>query len=82
MADFEKKDVETGVIDSDSGAPSGLAQMSEEEIAKLDRKLVLKLDLILVPIVAMFYLLAFLDRANIGNARVVCSILGYDFMLC
>ena len=71
MADSEKKDVETGVIDSDSGTQSELAQMSGKEIEKLDRKLVLKLDLILVPIVAMFYLLAFLDRANIGNARVV-----------
>lgn len=38
--------------------------------AKLDRKMLLKLDLILVPMMCALYLLAFLDRANIGNARV------------
>jgi hypothetical protein len=36
----------------------------------LERKTVLKLDLLLVPMMCMIYLLAFLDRANIGNARV------------
>lgn len=46
--------------------------MSEEAWADLDRKTLLRLDLLLVPIVAMLYLLSFLDRANIGNARVVC----------
>lgn len=46
--------------------------MSDEAWADLDRKTVLRLDLLLVPLVAMLYLLSFLDRANIGNARVVC----------
>jgi len=45
--------------------------LAEEELAAFDRKMLLKLDLVLVPIMAMLYLLAFLDRANIGNARVV-----------
>lgn len=36
----------------------------------LDRSTVWRLDLVLVPIVMMLYLLAWLDRANIGNARV------------
>ncbi|KAK0188283.1 major facilitator superfamily domain-containing protein [Armillaria mellea] len=30
----------------------------------------LKLDLFLLPVIAMFYLLSFLDRTNIGNARI------------
>jgi len=29
-----------------------------------------KIDLIVIPLVGMFYLLSFLDRSNIGNARV------------
>lgn len=37
---------------------------------RLERRTVMKLDLLLVPIVCGLYLLAFLDRANIGNARV------------
>lgn len=47
---------------------------SEEEWAPSDRKLNLKLDLLILPLVTIVYLLAFLDRANIGNARVVCTI--------
>ncbi|KAK6380831.1 hypothetical protein LTS17_005032 [Exophiala oligosperma] len=43
---------------------------SEEEWAPSDRKLNLKLDLLILPLVTIVYLLAFLDRANIGNARV------------
>ena len=37
----------------------------------LDKKILLKLDLIVLPVIAMLYLLVFIDRANIGNARVV-----------
>ncbi|KAF9494659.1 MFS general substrate transporter [Pleurotus eryngii] len=36
----------------------------------LEKRIWRKLDLYVVPIVAMFYLLAFLDRTSIGNARV------------
>ena len=37
---------------------------------KMERKAVLKLDLLLVSLMCSLYLLAFLDRANIGNARI------------
>jgi hypothetical protein len=37
---------------------------------KMERKAVLKLDLLLVSLMSSLYLLAFLDRANIGNARI------------
>ncbi|KAF9480332.1 MFS general substrate transporter [Pholiota conissans] len=40
-------------------------QDTEEE-----RKAVRKMDYTLLPVMAMFYLLSFLDRSNIGNARV------------
>ncbi|OTA32004.1 hypothetical protein BTJ68_07361 [Hortaea werneckii EXF-2000] len=35
-----------------------------------ERKLVRKLDLCIVPVVMLLYLLSFLDRVNIGNARL------------
>lgn len=35
-----------------------------------ERRTILKLDLLLVTTMAILYLLAFLDRSNIGNARV------------
>lgn len=36
----------------------------------LERRTVMKLDLLLPPLMIGFYLLAFLDRSNIGNARI------------
>lgn len=44
---------------------------SQAELARLDRRVVLKLDLLVLPLVCTIYLLGYLDRANIGNARVV-----------
>ena len=44
-----------------------------EEERKLDRGTVRRLDLILLPMTLIMYLLAWLDRANVGNARVVCA---------
>ncbi|KAH9880271.1 hypothetical protein IAQ61_000560 [Plenodomus lingam] len=43
---------------------------TDEERAKLDKALVWKMDLWLIPWLSLLYLLSFLDRTNIGNARV------------
>ncbi|QRV74824.1 major facilitator superfamily transporter [Ceratobasidium sp. AG-Ba] len=40
------------------------------EFLALQRRAIWKIDLIVIPLLTMFYLLSFLDRANIGNARV------------
>lgn len=37
---------------------------------QLERRALWKLDLTIIPIVAMFYFLSFLDRSNLGNARI------------
>lgn len=41
-----------------------------EQHAKLESQTVFRLDILLVPMMCAIYLLAFLDRANIGNARI------------
>ncbi|XMA14390.1 hypothetical protein WAI453_007181 [Rhynchosporium graminicola] len=46
------------------------AHLSEEEKRVVDRKLLWKLDLTLIPWLCILYLLAFLDRTNIGNAKI------------
>lgn len=62
-----------------AGDPEAKKDVIEEEATmdertlKLDRQTVLRLDLILMPMTLMLYLLAWLDRANVGNARVVGS---------
>jgi hypothetical protein len=44
-------------------------QLDEAEKA-LEKKTLFKLDILLVPLMCAIYLISFLDRANIGNARV------------
>ncbi|SPO32614.1 related to TNA1 - high affinity nicotinic acid plasma membrane permease [Ustilago trichophora] len=38
--------------------------------AQREKKLVRKIDLYIVPTVALLYLMCFIDRANVGNARI------------
>ena len=47
-----------------------MAESGFKRDAHLDRKVVLKLDLLLLPVMCTIFVLLFLDRANIGNARV------------
>ncbi|CRG91219.1 putative transporter C1002,16c [Talaromyces islandicus] len=44
--------------------------LSDEERAAIDRKLLWKLDLRLIPWLSLLYLAAFLDRTNVGNAKI------------
>lgn len=46
------------------------AHLSAEERARIDKALVRKLDWQLIPWLTLLYLSAFLDRTNIGNAKV------------
>ncbi|OAL53206.1 MFS nicotinic acid transporter-like protein Tna1 [Pyrenochaeta sp. DS3sAY3a] len=50
--------------------PDPDAGLSAEERALHDRKLVRKLDWQLIPWLSFLYLISFLDRTNIGNAKV------------
>ncbi|KAH7161811.1 major facilitator superfamily transporter [Dactylonectria macrodidyma] len=43
---------------------------SDEERAAIDKKLMRKVDWMLIPWLSLLYLLSFLDRTNIGNARL------------
>ncbi|KAL8758229.1 MAG: hypothetical protein Q9199_001639 [Rusavskia elegans] len=51
--------------------PDPDAGLSQEEKARIDRRLLWKLDLRLIPWLCLLYLISFLDRTNIGNARLV-----------
>jgi hypothetical protein len=44
--------------------------MSSEEKADYEKKLLRKLDLRIIPWLTLLYLISFLDRANIGNAKI------------
>jgi len=44
--------------------------MSSEEKAKYEKKLLRKVDLRVIPWLTLLYLISFLDRTNIGNAKL------------
>ena|SRR5271155_5877905 len=44
--------------------------MSSEEKADYEKRLLRKLDLRIIPWLTLLYLISFLDRTNIGNAKI------------
>jgi MFS family permease len=52
------------------GLPPDVAALFAEYSGEKYRKLMRKMDLRLIPIIAILYLFAYLDRGNIGNARI------------
>lgn len=62
-----KQTAEIAHIDALATAPG----VSMASFAHLDEKAILrKMDLRLIPMLALLYLLSFLDRGNIGNAKI------------
>jgi hypothetical protein len=54
---------------------------------KAEAKLRWKIDLMVVPTVSVLYLFCFIDRANIGNAKLAglekdLGLKGYDYNIC
>jgi hypothetical protein len=62
-------DIESGTIENDR-MPESLRNLSREEIADLNRKLVRKIDLIVLPIIGILYILNYIDRQNLAAAKV------------
>lgn len=50
--------------------PDPDAHLPGDERAAIDKRLVWHLDLVMIPWLSLLYLLAFLDRTNIGNAKI------------
>lgn len=71
---YEEKSVEHIPSHDEScrgnGGETKLSPEAEAELAATDRKILFKMDILIIPIITMLYLLVFIDRANIGNARV------------
>jgi len=58
------------MAESKPDSPVEAKNQSSEHELQLERRAVRMLDYTILPVMAMFYFLSFLDRANIGNARV------------
>ena len=70
MADIEKHGDATSPLEhvAVDAHTTGLPPDDAAELAVLEKKVVRKLDWNLVPLVSGLYLLAFLDRSNIGKS--------------
>jgi hypothetical protein len=49
---------------------NGEARLSAKDHQALSRKILFKLDLRVLPVLALLFLCSFLDRTNVGNARL------------
>ncbi|KAK3053257.1 hypothetical protein LTR09_005883 [Extremus antarcticus] len=56
--------------DTYNALPDPDAGLSDEERAAIDKKLLRRLDFKLIPWLSFLYLVSFLDRTNIGNAKI------------
>ncbi|KAF2000478.1 MFS general substrate transporter [Amniculicola lignicola CBS 123094] len=71
MSDSDKEYAVTKDPEVGKGISQDEVEGQLEELDLLaEKKLVRKLDLFIVPVVMLLYLLSFLDRVNIGNARL------------
>lgn len=50
--------------------PESLRHLTQEELKALDKRVIRKVDLRLLPMMAFIYILNFLDRNNIASARL------------
>ena len=66
------KDLEIGRSETvgDDRRPDSLRGMSQEEVAALNKKLVRKIDFIILPIIGILYILNYIDRQNLAAAKL------------
>lgn len=66
-------DTEKATASTVSGAYAGsvIGQTLSDENKKAERKLLLKLDVVILPLAMLLYLAAYLDRGNLGNAKLL-----------
>ncbi|KAI7468426.1 putative MFS transporter [Hortaea werneckii] len=65
---------------SKNHAGNGLATVYSDRGSEAERKLILRQDLRIIPLCSFIYLLCYLDRSNIGNAKVLNESTGDDLL--
>ena len=70
----EKPSIKGKPSDSQTTSDDGLPLETSSALARVDptmeKRLLRKLDIHVVPIIGLLYMCAFIDRINIGNARI------------
>lgn len=65
-------DIEFGTVEGEQQErmPESLRNLSQDELATLNKKLVRKIDLIVLPIIGILYILNYIDRQNLAAAKL------------
>lgn len=70
----DTKDAASSQLDIANAAthrmPESLRNMEEEEMNRLNKKLVRKMDMIILPIIGILYILNYIDRQNLAAAKL------------
>ena len=69
-ANYENQDGIAQTSRAQREAPEFIRSLSVEERAALEKKLVRKIDLRLLPMVIVMYIMNYLDRNNIASAKI------------
>ena len=62
--------VSPGEMNDTNRMPESLRELSSEELARLNKKLVRKMDLVILPIIGILYILNYIDRQNLSAAKL------------
>lgn len=66
---YQDKDMVDEKIENPSLVEEG--QHHEVGQSKLERKVLLKMDTRILPVLALLFLCSFIDRTNVGNAKIL-----------
>jgi hypothetical protein len=58
------------IIATNDRMPDSLRCLGQEEIARLNKKLVRKIDFTILPIIGILYILNYIDRQNLAAAKL------------
>lgn len=62
--------VSPGEMNEVSRMPESLRELGAEELERLNKKLVRKMDLVILPIIGILYILNYIDRQNLSAAKL------------
>ncbi|WVW81041.1 hypothetical protein I302_103032 [Kwoniella bestiolae CBS 10118] len=72
---YDTKDAELAVLhesvdDANVGMPESLRALTEDERHALEKKIVRKADMVILPIIGVLYILNYIDRQNLSAAKL------------
>ncbi|KAL4782818.1 major facilitator superfamily domain-containing protein [Aspergillus varians] len=68
--DADKASTAEGQVTAFDRMPEALRELSEDEMHALNRKIVRKIDLVILPTIGILYILNYIDRQNLAAAKL------------